>query len=62
MERLAVLLDQALRLTLSALKWLALPISLLLLLQWSLRDFFKSIRERPTTSGNGYLPSMWRAR
>jgi TRAP-type C4-dicarboxylate transport system permease small subunit len=40
-ERLAVLLDAALSLTLSGLKWLALPISLLLFLQWPLRDFFQ---------------------
>ena len=41
MERLAELLDAALSVTLSALKWLALPISLLLFLQWPLRDYFQ---------------------
>lgn len=41
MERLAELLDAVLRLILSALRWLAIPISLLLFLQWPLRDFFQ---------------------
>ena len=41
MDRLAQLLDAVLSLTLSALKWLAIPISLLLFLQWPLRDFFQ---------------------
>ena len=41
-ERLAGLLDGVLSLTLSALKWLAIPISLLLFLQWPLRDYFQA--------------------
>ena len=41
MNRLAELLEAVLRRTLSALKWLAIPISLLLFLQWPLRDFFQ---------------------
>jgi TRAP-type mannitol/chloroaromatic compound transport system permease small subunit len=40
-DRLAELLDAVLSLTLSALKWLAIPISLLLFLQWPLREFFQ---------------------
>jgi TRAP-type C4-dicarboxylate transport system permease small subunit len=40
-DRLAELLDAVLSLMLSALKWLAIPISLLLFLQWPLRDFFQ---------------------
>ena len=38
MDRLAELLEAMLSLTLAALKWLAIPISLLLFLQWPLRD------------------------
>ena len=39
MQKLAWLLSRALDRTLSALKWLVLPVSLLLFLQWPLRDF-----------------------
>src|SRR5882724_4661978 len=39
---LARLLDGVLGRTLSALKWLAIPIGLLLFLQWPLRDYVKA--------------------
>jgi TRAP-type mannitol/chloroaromatic compound transport system permease small subunit len=40
--RLAGLLDGMLGRTLSVLKWLAVPVSLLLFLQWPLRDYFQA--------------------
>src|SRR2546430_15173921 len=42
MAQLARLLDGVLGRTLSALKWLAIPIGLMLFLQWPLRDFVKA--------------------
>jgi TRAP-type mannitol/chloroaromatic compound transport system permease small subunit len=42
MAQLARLLDGVLGRTLSALKWLAIPIGLALCLQWPLRDFAKA--------------------
>jgi TRAP-type C4-dicarboxylate transport system permease small subunit len=41
-ERLARGLDAVLSLTLSALKWLAIPVGLLLFLQWPLRDYVQA--------------------
>jgi len=40
--RVARLLDGVLRRTLSALRWLAIPISLMLFLQWPLREYVKA--------------------
>ena len=53
MERLGGLLDAVLRLTLSALQWLAIPISLLLFLQWPLRDYVQAYSREANDLGQG---------
>jgi TRAP-type mannitol/chloroaromatic compound transport system permease small subunit len=42
MQRLGRLLDRGVAAILQALKWLAIPICLLLFLQWPLREFFRA--------------------